>query len=166
MILRRLARPLLASVFIWGGVQALRNPQPNAEACRGLLEKTVGQQRMDALPAQVPTDPDTLAKVDGVVKVAAGLTFALGKAPRLSALLLASTLVPTTAAGHPFWEYNDPDERTAQLIHFLKNAGLFGGLLIASADTEGKPSVGWRARHAAKAANKRAQSLAESAKRR
>lgn len=161
MILRRLARPMLASIFVWGGVQGLRHPQPHAEAARGLVDKTVGQER---LPDSIPTDPNLLAKVDGAVKLGAGLTLAVGKAPRLSALLLAGTLVPTTVAGHAFWEYQDEEERAGQLIHFLKNVGLLGGLLIASADTEGKPSVSWRAKRAAKSANRRAHSMAESAK--
>jgi hypothetical protein len=30
-------------------------------------------------------------------------------------------------------------------MHFLKNLGLLGGLLLAAADTEGRPSIGWRA---------------------
>ena len=58
---------------------------------------------------------------------------------------------PKTAAGHRFWEHEGAN-RQQQLIHFLKNVGLVGGLLIAAVDTEGKPSVGWRARRAARAA--------------
>ena len=59
--------------------------------------------------------------------------------------------MPTTAAGHRFWEHEGAN-RQQQLIHFLKNVGLVGGLLIAAVDTEGKPSVGWRARRAARTA--------------
>ena len=57
--------------------------------------------------------------------------------------------MPTTLAGHRFWEHNDPKERFGQTSHFLKNLGLLGGLLIAAVDTEGRPSVGYRARRAA-----------------
>jgi hypothetical protein len=59
--------------------------------------------------------------------------------------------VPTTLAGHRFWEKEGAD-RQQQLIHFLKNLGLVGALLLAAVDTEGKPSVGWRARRAARRA--------------
>jgi putative oxidoreductase len=83
------------------------------------------------------------------VMIGAGILLALGRLPRLSALALAGSLVPTTAAGHRFWEHDDQATRKQQQIHFLKNVGLVGALLIASVDTEGKPSVGWRARRAA-----------------
>ena len=41
---------------------------------------------------------------------------------------------PDTFIGHPFWKAEKPEDRRPQLIHFLKNAGLFGGLLYVSAD--------------------------------
>jgi putative oxidoreductase len=149
MILRRVARPLLASIFITGGIEQLRNPEPRAEAAAPVLDATIGQVQ-DKLPDQVPTDTMSLVKIDGAVKVGAGLMLALGKFPRLSALLLAGSIIPTTAAGHRFWEYEDPKERAAQQIHFFKNLGLLGGLMLASADTHGKPSVAYRTKKAAK----------------
>ncbi|NIH77769.1 putative membrane protein YphA (DoxX/SURF4 family) [Amycolatopsis viridis] len=164
MIVRRLARPMLAGIFIYGGINALRNPEGHAEAIKPVLDK-VGQQR-DKLPDAVPTDPVNLVKIDAGVKIAAGTLFALGKFPRLSALALVGSLVPTTVGGHPFWEAKDPQEKQQQLIHLLKNAGLAGGLLIAAADTEGKPSLGWRARRAAEKASKQAQKATERASKR
>lgn len=163
MFLRRLARPLLASVFISGGIDTLRNPAPRVQAASPLVDKTVGQ-RADSLPDAAPTDPDSLVKLDAAVKVGAGVALALGKAPRLASLLLAGGLIPTTLAGHAFWEHDDPAERAGQQIHFMKNAGLLGGLLIAAVDTEGRPSVGWRARRATKTANKRASAAAGTAR--
>lgn len=162
MILRRLARPLLASIFIYGGVNALRQAEGHAEVAKPLLDKTLGQQQ-DKLPDQLPTDPVTLVKIDAAVKIAAGSALALGKFPRLSALALVGSLVPTTAAGHAFWEAKDADKQE-QIFHFLKNAGLVGGLLIAAADTEGKPSVGWRARRAAKKASQQVADTAGAAR--
>jgi putative oxidoreductase len=142
MILRRVARPLLAAVFVSGGIQTLRNPKPPTEAASPVLDR-MG----DSLPAE----PMSVVKLDAAVKVGAGLTLGFGKLPRLSALLLASSLVPTTAV-HRFWDVEDPGERAAQMTHFLKNLGLLGGLLIAAADTHGKPSLTWRARRATRAA--------------
>lgn len=148
MILRRVARPLLASIFISGGIEQLRNPEPKAEAAAPVVDATVGQVQ-DKLPDQMPTDTTSLVKIDGAVKVGAGLMLALGKFPRLSALLLAGSIIPTTAAGHRFWEYEDPKERGAQQVQFFKNLGLLGGLMLASADTHGKPSVAYRTKKAA-----------------
>jgi uncharacterized membrane protein YphA (DoxX/SURF4 family) len=66
----------------------------------------------------------------GVVQVVAGTALALGVLPRLSALALAGSLVPTTLAGHRFWEARDDAARSQQTIQFLKNAAMMGGLLM------------------------------------
>jgi hypothetical protein len=73
----------------------------------------------------------------------------MGWMPRLAALAIAGTLVPTTLAGHRFWEADEPQTRKQQRIQFLKNLSMLGGLLIAAADTGGRPSLVWRSRHAA-----------------
>ena len=62
--------------------------------------------------------------------------------------MLAATIVPTTLAGHRFWEVKDPAARKQQQLHFMKNLGLLGGVLLAVVDTEGRPGLSWRARRA------------------
>ncbi len=47
--------------------------------------------------------------------------------------MLAVNLVPTTVAGHAYWEHEDPTARAANRSHFLKNLGLIGGLLATAA---------------------------------
>jgi uncharacterized membrane protein YphA (DoxX/SURF4 family) len=148
MLIRRLARPMLAAVFIYGGIGALRDVPSHAKAAAPLLEKTTGPVK-DSLPEQFPTDPETLVRIDGAVKIGAGTLLALGKFPRLAALLLAGSIVPSTLAAHAWWEIDNPQERSNQQVHFLKNVGLLGGLLITAVDTGGKPSVGYRAKRRA-----------------
>ncbi|PWW21789.1 putative membrane protein YphA (DoxX/SURF4 family) [Geodermatophilus normandii] len=165
MLVRRIARPLLASSFIYGGIDTLRNPQTRVPGARPVVEqitKTADEQ----LPVQVPRDVEQWVRIDAGIKVGAGSLFALGKLPRLSALALAASVVPTTLAGHRFWEHEDPEERFGQLSNFLKNAGLLGGLLIAAVDTEGRPSVGYRAKRAAKRAADSTEKSYEKASRR
>ncbi|MEU3272281.1 DoxX family membrane protein [Saccharomonospora sp. NPDC006951] len=164
MILRRLARPLLAAIFVSGGVNALRDAEGHANVAKPLLDKTVGPQA-DALPDAVPAEPVNLVRVDAAVKIAGGVLLATGRVPRLASLLLLGSLVPTTVAGHAFWEESDPSQRQQQKIQFLKNAGLAGGLLLAAADTEGKPSLGWRAKRAARHANKQVRDTASTVQR-
>jgi putative oxidoreductase len=165
MLVRRIARPLLASTFIYGGIDTLRNPQSRVPGARPVVE-TITEQADKQLPVTVPRDVEQWVKIDAAVKVGAGALFALGKLPRLTSLLLAGSIVPTTLAGHRFWEHTDPKERFGQLSHFLKNLGLLGGLLLAAVDTEGKPSVGYRARRAAhKAADSTEKSFAKAQKR-
>ena len=151
MLVRRIARPLLAAPFVYGGISTLRKPQDRVPGARPVVEK-IAETADKQLPVEVPRDVEQWVKVDAAVKVAAGSLFALNKFPRLTALVLSASIVPTTLAGHRFWEHDDPTERFGQISNFLKNSGLLGGLLLAAVDTEGKPSVGYRARRAAKKA--------------
>ncbi|MGW4394462.1 DoxX family protein [Amycolatopsis nivea] len=162
MILRRVARPLLASIFVLGGIGALRDTQGHAKAAEPFLTESFDKVE-GLVPDQVPRDPATLVRIDAAVKIGAGLALASGKAPRLAAVALLGSLVPTTLAAHRFWQLSDPGEKQAQQIQFFKNASLAGGLLLAASDTAGKPSLGWRARRAAKKAGKRADKLAKRA---
>lgn len=146
-VLRCLARPLLASMFVAGGLDALRSPEPKVPMAQGVASKVAAQ--IPGLPARAARDTALLIRVNGGVQVGAGALLALGSFPRPAALVLAASLVPTTAAGHRFWEYDDTAQRQQQQIHFLKNMSMLGGLLLAAMDTEGKPGLGWRARHAA-----------------
>jgi putative oxidoreductase len=164
MLVRRIARPLLASTFVFGGIDTLRNPQSRVAGAQSVVEK-ITEQADKQLPVQVPRDVEQWVKIDAGVKVGAGVLFSLGRLPRLSALALAVSIVPTTLAGHRFWEAEGATKQ-AQLIHFLKNLGLLGGLLLAAVDTEGKPSVGYRTRRAArKAADSTEKSLEKAQKR-
>ncbi|TFV53692.1 DoxX family protein [Blastococcus sp. TF02A-35] len=151
MLVRRIARPLLAAPFVYGGISTLRKPQDRVPGARPVVEK-IAETADKQLPVQVPQDVEQWVKIDAAVRVAAGSLFALNKFPRLTALVLSASIVPTTLAGHRFWEHDDPTERFGQISNFLKNSGLLGGLLLAAVDTEGKPSVGYRTRRAAKRA--------------
>ncbi|MCP2255080.1 putative membrane protein YphA, DoxX/SURF4 family [Prauserella aidingensis] len=159
MILRRVARPLLAAVFISGGLNALRQAEGHAQVAEPFLSENV-LPVAEALP--VETDPVAVVKFDGAVKVAAGTMLALGRFRRLSSLALLTSITATTVAGHPFWEKTDEGERAQEQVQFLKNAGLAGGLILAMADTEGKPSVGWRAKRAARKARKQVADTTDS----
>ncbi|WP_073455689.1 DoxX family protein [Pseudonocardia thermophila] len=145
---------MLAAIFISGGINALRNPAGHVEAARPLLEAVspAVDRAVQAAPVDQRPSDETLVKADAAVKVVAGTMLALGKAPRLAATALAASIVPTTLAAHRFWEETDPQARAAQQVQFFKNVSLLGGLLIAAADTAGKPSLGWRGRRAAESA--------------
>ena len=138
------ARPLLAGIFVYGGMDALRDPESKAKAADDVAP-------MIAEALHLPTtDTVTLVRVNGGIQVAAGTMLALGKFRRLSALTLAASLIPTTYAGHRFWEEVDDDRRAQQRVQFLKNTAMLGGLIFAAGDTGGRPSVPWQARRAAK----------------
>ena len=75
-----------------------------------------------------------VVRANAAVQVVAGAALALGRAPRLSALVLAGSLVPTTLAGHAYWTIEDPAARKLQRIQFHKNMAMIGGLLLAVLD--------------------------------
>ena len=110
-------------MFIYGGLDAFRNPAgkvPRAEKVAPDIADVVG----------IDADTEQLVQFNGAVQIAAGITLVLGIFPRVSALLLAGSLVPTTLAGHRFWEEDDESARAQQTIQFLKNAAMLGGLLL------------------------------------
>jgi putative oxidoreductase len=145
---------MLAAVFVTGGIDVLRQPGPRAEVAASVATKV-------AEPLPLASDPEQLVRINAAVQVVAGLLLALGRFPRLAATALAASLVPTTLAGHRFWEYDDPAQRSQQQIHFLKNLGLLGGLILAMLDTEGAPSLRWRARQAARRARRKLSEAGE-----
>jgi uncharacterized membrane protein YphA (DoxX/SURF4 family) len=166
--LRLIARPMLASMFVAGGIDSIVHPYgkvPKAEKVTDqapAIAERIAARIAPGLP--VPTDPATLVRINGGVQVLAGLALATGRMPRLSALALAASLAPTTYAGHPFWEEKDNAARAAQRTQFLKNVSMMGGLLLAGVDTEGKPGVAWRAKRAARDVRREARQLAKQAR--
>ncbi|PFG28802.1 DoxX family protein [Corynebacterium renale] len=155
-MIRKIARPLLASVYVVEGADALINTNKHVEGTeavlnrvRGLLPRTYARQ--------VPQDAELVTRVLGGTKVGAGSLLALGKAPRLSATVLALTTVPTLLGEYAFWETQDEDKKSERRTGFLAHLGLLGGVAITAADTEGKPGLKWRAENAAKQTGKKVQ---------
>ncbi len=144
---RRIARPLLAGYFIYRGVQLLRNPEQGMASAQR-LNQTVANVSGDNPALHV--EPSTLVKLTGAVQVVCGSVIALGKHSRPAALTLAAITVPYAVSDFPFWEQEDPQLRDEQLTGLLADLSMVGGLLLAAVDTSGKPSLGWRARRAAR----------------
>lgn len=168
-VVRLIARPMLASMFVVGGITSLRNVEGAAAAAEPVTEKMqpLAEKATARVAPQlpVPQNPKTWVWINGVTHIVAGLALATGRAPRLSSLALAATLVPTTLAGHRFWEESDPTLKANQQIHFFKNLSMLGGLLLAGVDTEGRPGLAWRASHVAGTAGRETRRLAKSARR-
>jgi uncharacterized membrane protein YphA (DoxX/SURF4 family) len=148
MLIRRIARPLLSVAFIGQGVEALRNPKPAADAARPALDGM--RQLPDPIGANVPSDAETFARVNAAVQIGGGLLLATGKMPRLASAALAFTVIPGSLSGHMFWNEADPQRKADERRAFMTDLSLLGGLIIAAVDTEGKPSLGWRGRRAAR----------------
>ncbi len=117
-LLRKLGHMSLASIFISGGSQAFVKP--------GNRVKTVEK-------AGFP-EPETMVILNGAVMVIGGTLLALDIAPKLTAIALIGSLVPTTLVGHPFWKEESEPGRKSQQTQFMKNLSLSGGLLLVLAE--------------------------------
>ena len=125
--LRPAARALTGSTYILLGFDALRAPGGRVDQAGPVLS---AMRKWVPLPE----DDELIVRGNAAVQVAAGALLALGKAPRLSALALAGSLIPTTLAGHSYWQIEDPATRKMPRIQFHKNLAMIGGLLLAVLD--------------------------------
>ena len=122
--LRSLSRAAVAGAFVTSGWDAFLDP---------------GHRTVKAAALGVP-EPELATVANGGAMVVAGVALAAGVAPRLSATVLAGLLVPTTLAGHAFWNEADPGSRARQRIQFFKNVCMLGGLLEVAAGPGRKES--------------------------
>lgn len=119
-------------MFLYGGANSLKNASAMAPKVQPLADQL--QKIAPDLP--FPVTGANLVRLNGAVHVVVGAALATGHFPRMASLILAGSLVPTTATGHQFWKETDPGARKNQQIHFTKNLSIIGGLLMATLDPE------------------------------
>ena len=142
-IVRRLARPLLAASFVQEGLDAVMHPGKRTERARPLVDAVAG-------PLGLPKDPELLIRANGAVMVGAGALFALGRLPRLTGLALAATVAPGIYLHVTSMRTDkDPEHRRSERDDLMRDLGRLGGALLAAVDTQGRPGLAWRGRHAA-----------------
>lgn len=83
----------------------------------------------------VPTANATLAFSSGEVLL--GVLIAAGWRLRAMALLAALLMLVDAVLSHPFWSLSGAAQ-SAQLLHFMKNIGLVGGLVLLASLATGK----------------------------
>jgi uncharacterized membrane protein YphA (DoxX/SURF4 family) len=153
MLIRRIARPMLSAAFIGQGVNSLLNPKPAAEAAAPAVDGL--RSLPDPLGSSIPPDAETFAQINAAVQIGGGLLLATGRMPRVASAALAFTVVPGNLGAHMFWTESDPERKAEKRQAFLSDVSLLGGLIIAAADTAGKPSLGWRGRRTAERISER-----------
>ena len=120
-LLRFVARCMFADIFLSGGYAALTEPGGRPQ----LVSKTL------PLP-----EPELMVRANGAAMMVGGAALALGIKPRLAALGLAASLIPTTYVGHRFWSADDPAVKRNQRVHFEKNLSILGGLVTYALSEE------------------------------
>jgi putative oxidoreductase len=119
------ARILVALVFLANGFGIIPQIQP----AKDLAEH-------GAPPALVPL----LMFAARTIEIVGGFGLMLGIFPRIAAIAIIAFLVPATFVAHEFWQVAGTPTYAPQLLQFLKNAAMTGGLLIIAA-TPNQPTL-------------------------
>lgn len=135
-----LGRALLSIIFISSAIHMLFDWQATQQYfCQGLsdwLALSVGQAWIVNGVEWAIANASAVLLAGVLFQLIGGLMVFLGLWVRLGALLLLIFLVPTTLVFHHFWQLQDPD-RQLQMVMFMKNVSIFGGLLYVLAMGKG-----------------------------
>jgi len=124
------ARILICQIFLLSGVMKVMDPAGTAEQMAG--------RGMFWIPFFLWSA--------AAVELGAGLSLLLGYKTRLGALLLFLFLIPVTLTFHNWWTYSDPKEQHVNMLFFLHNLTLMGGLLLVMTFGPGPLSIDLRGR--------------------
>ena len=84
--------------------------------------------------------------ISGVMAIVGGLMIALGFQARVGGILIALFLIPVTLFMHAFWKVSDPMQHQMQMVNFMKNLAIMGGLASVFAHGPGRFSIDHRVR--------------------
>lgn len=108
-----LARIMLALIFVWAGVGKFLAWDSSAAY--------MASKGMTAIPL--------FLGAAALIELLGGIALILGFKTRVAAFILFLFLIPVSFIFHDFWNLVDDKERVEQLIHFLSNIAIMGGLL-------------------------------------
>jgi putative oxidoreductase len=86
--------------------------------------------------------PEVLLPIAVAVEIVGALLLVLGLKAQWAALALVVFLIPTTYYFHAFWTLpSEGNERRTQMVLFLKNVAIAGGLIIVATRGAGPGSM-------------------------
>lgn len=124
-MIRVLARPLLASWFVFGGVRSALEPQKGAEAAEPVIQPLLRDAGIDV-------SVDSLVRAHGIATAVTATVLAFSKGPRTAGVALTGLAAVTVATATPFWRMEEGPDRDAALDQFMKNLSLLGGAMLAA----------------------------------
>ena len=119
-----IGRWLMASIFLMSGIAKLTDTPGTVAHMTGM-----------GIPYA-----DTLAIVAGWAEVLGGIALVLGLLTRVAACGLILFMIPATLIFHAFWNYHGA-ERLPQMVNFMKNLAIIGGLAALAAFGAGRASI-------------------------
>jgi putative oxidoreductase len=124
-----IGRILIAAIFVLSGFAKLTDPAGAS-----------GYMTHVGIP-----NADTLVYVAGVAELLGGLALMFGFLTRLAAAGLILYLIPTTLLFHNFWAMDGAEAKT-QMVNFMKNLAIMGGLATLVAFGAPRISISHRVR--------------------
>jgi|APGre2960657468_1045069.scaffolds.fasta_scaffold01031_3 putative oxidoreductase len=82
-----------------------------------------------------------LVPLSGLLALFGGISILLGYFARFGAMLLILFLVPVTLTMHNFWDISDPAIHQMQMIQFMKNLTILGGVILIAFYGAGPKSI-------------------------
>lgn len=125
MFLRTIARPLLASWFVYGAVESILEPEVRAARSTPVVQPVLEE-------AGVDLEMTDLVKMHGAATIAAASVLALSRTPKTAGVALAGLAAVTAVAGRPFWLIEDQQAREHERGQFFMNLSLLGGAMLAA----------------------------------
>jgi len=131
-----LGRIFMSVIFIASGVNKLLDWKNTENGVTKILsdwsQRAADIDALQGMFIQISPYVDILVIVAIAFELIGGLMVLLGFYTRLGALILFLFMIPTTFLFHSFWYYDDPAQKL-QLVMFLKNFAIMGGLLYMMA---------------------------------
>jgi putative oxidoreductase len=129
-------RILLAALFLLSGLNKIPNFKTTAD---GLIEEHV--PGADVALVGGLRGADLLLGGAVALEIIGSLSILIGLKARFGALLLLIFLAPVTYFFHDFWTFEDQARQQTEMINFLKNVAIAGGLLMILAMGPGALSI-------------------------
>jgi putative oxidoreductase len=108
-----IGRLLFGGFFLYNGINHLRQRKGLAQHAQA---KNVPMAEISVIAT-------------GVALTIGGASILVGVKPKLGSLAILGFLAGVSPVMHDFWRAEDPNQRTNDLIHFMKNMALAGGAL-------------------------------------
>ncbi len=131
-----LGRALLSFIFISSAIHKIAAWEPTlqffTQQLTDLLALSVGSPMLQSVVEWSLVNASILLVAGVAFELVGGLMVFLGLWTRLGAVLLILFLIPTTLVFHHYWMLQGPESQM-QMIQFMKNVSIFGGLLFVMA---------------------------------
>ena len=127
IMFRSLARPLLASWFVYDGLQNALEPQVRAKTADVILAPVY-----DELELSQPVPTEMVVRVHAIATVGAAVLLATSRTPRTAGVALAGLAALQLAVAPRFWTMPEGPLRDAAMGDFIKQTSLLGGTMLAA----------------------------------